>query len=348
MIIYSKDATFTIAMLFFLGMCAAGRITIGYVYLTEFLSERNVLKLAPIMNAAAGLPMLFGTATFQLITKETIYFEIVTLLFTFVMLVLVCLFIPESPKCLIASRRFDEARESLAYMAKFNGVNSNDQDFSSVKFQMQLAPSDSSKCLISSVNASEVEPQIIEGKLSDLWKYTQYRYNLLICIVLWMMCSFGDYGLVFVLKYLGGDIFINAYTQAIAEVIAKLSVGVFVTKTNLRSLFVTAYGFGAFGALLLCFNSQGGGKYVAVSVFIAKFGFCQAWPLIYLAIPILFPTALNATSMGICNCFAKVMTITSPLAAELTPPIPMVMLTSAGVIAACLSQLLQEPHKLSK
>ena len=121
--------------------------------------------------------------------------------------------------------------------------------------------------------AERKAPQVIEGKLSELWKYTQYRYNLLICIVLWVVTAFGYYELTYVLKYLGGDIFINAYTSGLAEIIAKLSAGALVFKTGLRKLFVVAFGLGTVGALLLCFNSTGGGSYVAVSVFIAKFGF---------------------------------------------------------------------------
>ena len=155
-----------------------------------------------------------------------------------------------------------------------------------------------------------------------------------------MICSFGYYLLTYVLKYLGGDIFINAYTSGLAEVIAKLSVGALVFKTGLRKLFVVAFGLGTIGALLLCFDSEGGGSYVAISVFIAKFGFSQAFPANYFAILLLFPTVLNATSMGICNCFARVTTIMAPLAAEITPPIPMVMLTIGGVLAILLSQLL--------
>ena len=81
---------------------------------------------------------------------------------------------------------------------------------------------------------------------------------------------------------------------------------------------------------------------MAISVFVANFGFSMAYPANYFAILLLFPTVLNATSLGICNCFAKIMTITAPLAAELTPPIPMVMLTIGGVIAMVLSQLLQD------
>ena len=36
------------------------------------------------------------------------------------MLVLATIFFPESPKFLYSKQKFEEARESLAYMAKFN------------------------------------------------------------------------------------------------------------------------------------------------------------------------------------------------------------------------------------
>ena len=88
-----------------------------------------------------------------------------------------------------------------------------------------------------------------------------------------MVTSFGYYTLTYVLKYLGGDIFINSYTSALAEVIAKLSAGALVLKTGLNRLFLVAFSLGTLGALLLCFSGQEGGTFVAISVFIAKFGF---------------------------------------------------------------------------
>lgn len=210
---------------------------------------------------------------------------------------------------------------------------------------MQFAPieDDSHENLLHSVNLEgEKEAQFVENKLSELWKYTLYRYNLIICIFLWVICSYGYYSLTYVLKYLGGDIFVNAYTSALAEVIAKLSVSALVLHTGLKRLFILAFGLGTIGTLLLCFSSQSSGSYVAVSVFIAKFGFSQAFPANYVAVLLLFPTVLNATTMGICNFFTRLITILAPLFVELTPPIPMVIVTVSGVLAIILSQFLQE------
>jgi len=66
---------------------------------------------------------VLGTLTFQFITKHTIYFETAALEANVVFMILTCLFIPESPKYLIGSRQLNEARKSLSYIAKFNGVS---------------------------------------------------------------------------------------------------------------------------------------------------------------------------------------------------------------------------------
>ena len=96
-----------------MGMCAAGRWTIGYVYLAEFLTERNVLIVAPVVNASAALSIVSSTVTFQFITKYTIYYEVFTLLLNIILVILICMFIPETPKWLISSNQLDEARKSL-------------------------------------------------------------------------------------------------------------------------------------------------------------------------------------------------------------------------------------------
>ena len=160
-------------------------------------------------------------------------------------------------------------------------------------------------------------------------------------MILWIVTSFGFYTLTFVVKYLGGDIFVNSYTSALAEVIAKLSAGGLILHTGLNRLFLVAFSLGTLGALLLCFNSEGSGTFVAISVFIAKFGFSQTWPANYISILLIFPTVLNSTTMGICNICARVCTMLAPLVVEIEPPYPMVIVTTGGLIAVVLSQFLK-------
>ena len=96
-----------------MGMCAAGRWTVGYVYLSEFLAQRNVLIVAPVVNASAALAIVTSTVTFQFITTYTVYFEVFTLVLNIVVVILIFLFIPETPKWLISNNQYEEARKSL-------------------------------------------------------------------------------------------------------------------------------------------------------------------------------------------------------------------------------------------
>ena len=62
-----------------------------------------------------------------------------------------CLFlIPETPKYYISWKRFDEARKSLNYVAKFNGSNTRFDDFS---FKMEAVSKQD-------VKGTEAEPLI--------------------------------------------------------------------------------------------------------------------------------------------------------------------------------------------
>ena len=113
LLILSKSQTLTTICLFVMGMCAAGRWTIGYVYLSEFLAQRNVLIVAPVVNASAALAIVASTVTFQFITTYTVYFEVFTLVLNIVLVVLIFFFIPETPKWLISNNQDEEARKSL-------------------------------------------------------------------------------------------------------------------------------------------------------------------------------------------------------------------------------------------
>jgi len=49
--------------------------------------------------------------------------------------------------------------------------------------------------------------------------------------------------------------------------------------------------------------------------------------------PLLFPTHLTATAFGICNIFARMLSILSPLLAEAPEPLPMLVYSGSAIIA---------------
>lgn len=74
---------------------------------------------------------------------------------------------------------------------------------------------------------------------------------MVILIVCWCVCSFGFYMLAYVLKYLEGSIFKNAYTSSAGEIIGKLSTIPLLRYISLRRVALIAFGMGALGSLLL-------------------------------------------------------------------------------------------------
>ena len=85
----------------------------------------------------------------------------------------------------------------------------------------------------------------------ELWHYRILRINLLVLIVCWMACSFGFYMLAYVLKYLNGNIFLNAYSVSAGEIIGKLTTIPLLRCTSLKRVFLIAFGTGSLGVLLL-------------------------------------------------------------------------------------------------
>ena len=90
-----------------------------------------------------------------------------------------------------------------------------------------------------------------EGKFSELWHYKTLRYNLLVLMFCWMACSFGYFLLAYVLKYLGGSIFINAYTSSFAELAGKLSTIFILQCTSVKRVFLISFGLALLGTGLL-------------------------------------------------------------------------------------------------
>lgn len=57
--------------------------------------------------------------------------------------------------------------------------------------------------------------------------------------------------LAYVLKYLNGSIFLNAYSSSAGELLGKLSTIPILKCTDLRRVFLIAFGFSSIGTLLL-------------------------------------------------------------------------------------------------
>ena len=166
-----------------------------------------------------------------------------------------------------------------------------------------------------------------------MWKYRTLRINLFVLMLCWMACSFGFYMLAFVLKYLNGSIFVNAYVSSFAEIAGKTStMPILRCGASLKRVFFVSFGLSLLGVLLLI-ALRSNDTWIPFMLLIAKFGLSQAFVVSYLGIVLLYPTILASTAMGICNLIARVATIMSPMVTEVRSPLNLLILLAVVGVA---------------
>ena len=177
-----------------------------------------------------------------------------------------------------------------------------------------------------------------ENKISDMWDISKpYLPNLLIMMICWQALGFTNTLVSFEMKYLEGDIFINSYTAALAEAVAKLGAGVVLVRLGTKPLFATAFLIAFCGAFNLLYMSDGIDPFLAsIFIMMTKFGVSMGWVAACMCLIELFPASLVATAFGICNVAVKIVCMVAPIMAEVDPPTPMLIV---AVITACAGLL---------
>jgi len=146
----------------------------------------------------------------------------------------------------------------------------------------------------------------------------------------------------FEIKYLQGDIFVNSYTVAVAEIIAKLGAGVVLIRLGIKPLFAAAFLIAFLGAAnLVQLSPLADPMYASVLIMMTKFGVSMGWVAACLSMIELFPSSLVATAFGICNVMNKSVAMMAPLVAEVAPPTPMLIVAIVTAIAGLLTQKFQ-------
>jgi MFS family permease len=108
--------------MFFFGLCAVGRISIGYVYLIEFMPKKYRTMIGTIYNCFNSFIVIEASLYFDYISKYWLYFELLGISLNVVAIVGI-LILPESPKWYYAKKDFINARRSFNTISKINKAN---------------------------------------------------------------------------------------------------------------------------------------------------------------------------------------------------------------------------------
>lgn len=169
--------------------------------------------------------------------------------------------------------------------------------------------------------------------------------NMMIALMCWLSTSFGFYLINFELKYLPGSVFFNVMMSTAAELVAKPIAFIGITRLGVKKSYMLCFMIGMVGTMMILavegrFESR---LLMGLCLFIAKLGVASTFIVNYLSLEKLFPTLFCATAAGFCNFVARLATIFSPMIAEISPPLPNMILLGFLILAGSASTLFEVP-----
>ena len=168
--------------------------------------------------------------------------------------------------------------------------------------------------------------------------------NLIVMAMVWMASSFCYYLINYQLKYLPGNINVNAILSYFAEMTSYAVQGYLMSKIMAKWTFFSLLVLSAVAGLfiVLLAGSNISDLAYASLVFGAKFGVAGVFGAVYIGHNRMFPILFAISSCGFCNIIARVASFCAPMVAEIDGSLPMIIFTAVCAIVATSSIFLQE------
>eukprot|EP00350_Pseudokeronopsis_sp_OXSARD2_P013148 CAMPEP_0170567350 /NCGR_PEP_ID=MMETSP0211-20121228/80420_1 /TAXON_ID=311385 /ORGANISM="Pseudokeronopsis sp., Strain OXSARD2" /LENGTH=236 /DNA_ID=CAMNT_0010888775 /DNA_START=90 /DNA_END=797 /DNA_ORIENTATION=- len=227
---------------------------------------------------------------------------------------------------------FDTEKELYGSGAATDGLGKINLTTSTVPKQDERLSEQSMQVIKSN---EEVEKQL-KGNFKELFQNKTYAKNLILMIIIWSSCAFGNHLLPYYLDTLTGNVFLYGLFSACAEVIAAIICMIVASRYPLKVCLFAYSLLSAVACSLLIFFSEMEGTVIAVLVMFANFGLISAFDIAYIINLELFPTIFMTTAYGCCNIFGRCISILSPMVARLEHPLPMIILTVCSGLGAVL------------
>ena len=112
---------FCMVIQLFIGLSTGARVPTQFCYFCELTPKKYHAYLSSVWNISEGIVLIYITIYYAYINKDWWYTVAFAALGNIVTLILLFVFVPESPKFLYDKKRFRECQRSLSYMAKVNG-----------------------------------------------------------------------------------------------------------------------------------------------------------------------------------------------------------------------------------
>ena len=152
----------------------------------------------------------------------------------------------------------------------------------------------------------------------------------------WIACAFNFYLTGILVKYFPGDFNFNNFVMFASDISGVLLAGYLCQKWIPKVFFALFFGIQIFAGLSIVLFVDNGNPGWSMPFFVGccRFGVAGAFVGVWINHAKMFPTLFVATSMGISNIFARVFVVASPMIAEVTYPIPVIIFTLLNILAA--------------
>lgn len=113
------------------------------------------------------------------------------------------------------------------------------------------------------------------------------------------------------MKYFAGNVYENSMVSSIADIVGTFGSLILYDRFGIKYAFVACLSFSIIGGalILIWFEAT---YWMPIFVMFAKLGTASTFNLCFIVNTDLFPTLFSSTSIGICNFFARIITIMSP------------------------------------
>lgn len=225
MVIVSFEPNYTLVMISLLiyGIGVFPRMTIGYVYALELTPEHGVRTLGMLMFTGECFTIIVSNLYLVCGGRNALYFVWACVVFS-VLPLFFSFLLPESPKYLHSIKETQKAKESMQEIARINMQRNT--KFDDVHIQK--------------VSSISTKSGVVKGKycgLMDLWLDKPTLINTVAMAYLWGFYTFGHHCLIFMLKYVPGNKYINGLAIALAVTAAPLLTRVIQNYCSTKQIY---------------------------------------------------------------------------------------------------------------
>ena len=124
-ILTTKNVFFAYFLLFVFGLSVTSKYYVGYTYLLEMQPRTHQVLVSTTMFLFESVVFIFMCFYFWVISDQWKMLQIPNLILaTYGIIFLI--FMPESPRFLVAAKRFDDARDVFKWIGRKNGISQSD------------------------------------------------------------------------------------------------------------------------------------------------------------------------------------------------------------------------------